>query len=71
MKNKTKVKDYMFYIDVLKSEECQCDREKRKKFALCFKCYQKLPSYKQSGLWRKIGNGFEEAYDSAVEYLND
>lgn len=61
----------IFYISVLKSQECQCGRNKKPKFALCYRCYKELPNDIQRNLYRKIGEGFEEAYEECVEWLND
>lgn len=60
-----------FYITVLKSDGCVCGRYKRENLALCFKCYNRLPKDIQIGLWKKLGNGFEENYEQAVKYLKD
>lgn len=60
-----------FYLNVLKSEECQCERPKKKKMALCYNCYSSLPKHLQRELWRKINMGFQEAYEEAVKYLQE
>jgi len=64
-------KDQQFYIEEFESEECQCGRSKRPTNAFCFMCYSSLPSDMQKALWQKIGDGFEQAYDEALKYLND
>lgn len=61
--------DRKFYIEVLKSEECQCERWKRQKMAFCWHCYKQLPQDMQRALYRRIGDGFEEAYEDAVKWL--
>lgn len=60
-----------FYVRELLSEECACGRIKKPWFAFCFKCYNSLPKDLQNGLFQKIGNGYNEAYDDAVEYLTE
>ena len=63
--------DIRFYLDVLKSDECQCGREKSPRHALCGRCYFRLPKDMQRALWRPVRGGFEEAYDEAVGWLED
>ena len=58
-----------FYVDVLRSDECQCGRGKHPKKALCWTCYKALPRDKQQALYNPLGNGFEEAYEDAVQWL--
>lgn len=63
-------KDTKFYLDVIKSEECQCGKSKRIGTAFCYLCYSNLPKDMKDDLWKKIGNGFEEAYEEAHKELN-
>jgi hypothetical protein len=60
-----------YYIDVLKSNACQCEMPKRRGNAFCYDCYKALPWDMQRLLWQRIGQGFEEAYEEAVIYLSD
>lgn len=60
-----------FYEDVLRSEECQCGKVKRKNLAVCYRCYIELPQEIKRQLWLKIEQGFEEGYEQAVKYLQD
>ena len=62
--------DRRFYVNVLKSPECQCGRTKKPGRALCWPCYQPLPRYMQDDLHQSLGDGFEEAYEAAVAWLN-
>jgi hypothetical protein len=62
-------KDWKFYTKELSGKECQCGRVKRSMMSLCYGCYKKLPGHMQRDLYRKLGNGYEEAYDDAVEFL--
>ena len=39
-----------------------CGGVKRKHTAFCTACYYRLPRTLQKSLWRRFGNGFEEAY---------
>jgi len=77
--------DWKFYADELMSEECWCGREKRRHYSFCWRCYRKLPADLQKALYRKIpaclpsavrqawlsgrGEGYEDAYEEAVKYL--
>ena len=62
--------DLKFYINVLKSDECQCGRCKKPRNALCNGCYNRLPAHMKRALYRRLRDGFEYAYDNAVEWLN-
>ena len=63
--------DIKFYLEILKSYECQCGNYKIYTNALCYSCFKKLPDHIQKDLYSKIKFGFEEAYDEAVKWLND
>jgi hypothetical protein len=63
--------DVKFYIDVLKSDECQCEKPKKPHMALCYHCFYRLPQFLKRDLYRPIRSGFESAYDSAVQFLNE
>lgn len=73
LSNETEQKesDRLFYAGVLKGEECQCGRYKQPGYALCFRCYRELPGDLKRALYRRMGEGFEAAYDEAVSYLTD
>lgn len=62
--------DKLFYINELKSNECQCGRDKKPDYAFCFTCYDSLPWEMRKALWRRVGNGYEEAYEEAFLWLN-
>ncbi len=66
-----KADDRLFYIGVLTSEQCQCERIKKQGRALCFGCFIKLPGDLARALYRPIGAGFEAAYDDCCRYLNE
>jgi hypothetical protein len=46
-----------------------CGRAKQPGKSFCYGCYKKLPPEKQKALYRKIGSGYEQAYDDAHTYL--
>jgi len=61
--------DLKFYIDTLKSEECLCGRTKGRGKAFCWRCWKALPAHMQKALYSRVGQGFEEAYEEAVQWL--
>lgn len=63
-------KDVRFYARELRSEECQCLRRKKAGHSLCWKCYGRLPEELRKRLYRRIGDGYEEAYVEAVTWLS-
>jgi len=66
-----KEKDRLFYVNMLKSDECICGRWKRPKMAFCYQCYKRMPRDIQLALYNRIGAGFEAAYNEAVKWLDD
>jgi hypothetical protein len=62
--------DTQFYIDELMSEECQCGRPKKPRHSFCWQCYSSLPKTMQQALYQHIMEGYEEAYDEAIRWLN-
>lgn len=61
--------DWKFYLDELKSEECICGMPKPSGRSFCYHCYKSLPRHMQRALYQRIGDGYEEAYEEAVEWL--
>jgi len=51
-------------------EECPCGTPKRTKNAFCYGCYYSLPESKRRALYRRFGDGFEQAYRDAFEGNN-
>lgn len=62
-------KDVRFYVRELQSEECQCLRRKLAGHSLCWMCYHRLPAELRGRLYRRIGDGYEQAYEEAVIWL--
>jgi hypothetical protein len=62
-------KDVRFYARELRSEECQCLRRKKSGHSLCWRCYSRLPAELRGRLYRRIGDGYEQAYEEAVTWL--
>ena len=67
----TKADERWWYVQELRSDECQCGLFKKPGFSFCRKCFRALPLDLRRDLYRKIGGGYEEAYDASVEYLMD
>lgn len=57
------------YYKILKSDECYCGRWKSKSHAVCRRCYVRLPMSIRAALYKIVGEGFEDAYDFAVQWL--
>lgn len=51
------------------SEECLCGREKRKRYAFCYRCFKALPDPLQGALYQKFYDGFEEAHLHLSTYV--
>ena len=71
--NRDKVRegDGFFYARELKSNECACGEEKGKNKSFCFSCFKKLPDGIAQDLYLKIGEGYEQAYDAALQHLSE
>ena len=67
----TTIDDRRFYLETLKSEECQCERPKKRGYAFCYRCFHRLPGHLRTAIYRPIGAGFEQAYEDAYRYLNN
>lgn len=59
-----------YYIYMKNSEVCSCGRKKLSGKPFCFKCTVKLPRDIRAHLGCRIGDGFEEAFDSALRALS-
>jgi len=53
----------------LSGTKCRCGRTKKANNTFCNKCYFKLPDDMRFALYRRLGSGYEEAYDAAVQEL--
>jgi hypothetical protein len=56
-------------VKLLGQQLCACGAAKVRKTAFCGSCYHALPDELRQGLWRKIGKGFEAAYEAALAHL--
>jgi len=50
---------------------CACGAEKGVGKSLCLGCYRSLPTDLQQGLYRRMGEGYEQAYEDASRYLRE
>ena len=53
----------------LSGTTCRCGRTKKANQTFCSKCYYALPEAMRLALCRRLGSGYEEAYDEAVREL--
>ena len=51
-------------------ERCRCGRAKRSRETFCGRCYFLLPKAIRSALYRRIGEGYEQAYSAAIAHLD-
>ena len=56
-------------IRELKGTECRCGSEKQPDKTFCTKCYWSLPKSMRSDLYKRVGRGYEQAYERAVKFL--
>ncbi len=66
-KNKT---DTAFYKAEKQSNECQCGRGKSPGYSFCPTCYKSLTNDMQRALYRRMGLGYEEAFEEASQWLS-
>ena len=59
-----------FLVAELAGMNCPCGGRKQGGRSFCFKCYSRLPRDMRRALFRKIGNGYGQAYQAAYLYLN-
>jgi len=62
-------KDQLWYLKELRSNECYCGKSKEIGRSFCYPCYKKLPKHMKNALYNRIGYGYEEAYDDAVNFF--
>jgi len=69
MRHEIAGKDMRFYLDSLMSNGCLCEGKKQRGHSFCWRCYNELPAQMKRALYRRIGDGYEEAYEDAVTWL--
>lgn len=50
--------------------QCRCGATKAKRTSFCRKCFYTLPRERRDALYQRVGQGYEQAYEAACEYLN-
>lgn len=63
------IKPARYYARILIDPSCQCGRKKNDNMGLCFICFDSLSPEVKRGLYKKVGHGFEQAYESALKEL--
>jgi hypothetical protein len=66
-----KSRDWMWYLEQLRSNECLCGKEKHPKRSFCYRCYTALPFEMRQELYKQMGAGYEEAFEEAAKYLTE
>lgn len=56
-------------IRELRGTLCRCGKEKGSMKAFCRQCYYTLSQAQRNSLYNLVGQGYEQAYASAVETL--
>lgn len=58
------------YVESLASATCPCCKASKKDgHTFCNRCYWRLPRDHQVAIYRRLGDGYIEAVDAAMEYL--
>ena len=63
------VLDQQKLVEDLVSRDCLCGNTKKPRMSFCQKCYFKLPRPMRNLLYNRIGDGYEEAWESACKEL--
>jgi hypothetical protein len=59
-------------FDRFMGHECQgCSGRKSSASGFCVPCYRQLPRALKSCLWKRFGNGFEEAYQASLSWFRE
>lgn len=64
-------KDWALYMKELRSNECACGATKKRGYVFCYKCFKSLPQEMQVDLYKKLGEGYEDAREEAGRYLEE
>jgi hypothetical protein len=54
---------------MLRGNRCSCHKIKVVKQAFCGDCFHALPPAMQKALYKRLGKGFEQAYQAAKDWL--
>jgi hypothetical protein len=64
-------KDKLWYIREFRGNECTCGKTKKPGSAFCYTCFSKLPYTYRMATYQRMGEGYEEAYEDAVQWLRE
>lgn len=56
-------------IRELRGNKCLCGRDKPSGKTFCYLCYHELPDTLKRAIYKRVGQGYEEAYVSCVAVL--
>ena len=57
-------------FEAFMSTKCAgCDGAKRSRHAFCVRCYGRLPNALRTSLWKRFGEGFEQAYHGCLSWF--
>lgn len=59
------------YLRDLMSNECLCGKTKKKGHSFCYEDFKALPQDLKNDLYSRMGDGYEQAYDAAVKWLEE
>lgn len=62
---------FSWYVRELHSERCLCGARKQSRKSFCYRCYILLPQFLQEQLYSRLGQGYEEAFEAAEEWLEE
>lgn len=57
-------------VNELRGTTCRCRANKKRGQTFCKACYYALPTKLRRALYRRVGEGYEEAYAEAVNFLD-
>lgn len=56
-------------VQELAGKTCHCGKPKQRGHTFCRFCYFRLPPQLGQALYKRLGYGYREAYEAAVDYL--
>jgi hypothetical protein len=59
----------MLLLRELQGELCQCGSHKFQRQTFCWECYHRLPKTMQNALYKRLSDGYEGAYMTALQFL--
>lgn len=58
-------------ISILRAKVCACGRAKEVRKAFCLRCWRRLSQTTRDDLYRRLGQGFGQAYIAALEEIRN